>query len=152
MIVSISNVNFSFSRCCTRECNQQRNRQKRRGRLQITQLLILIQGDISSNLIVFFLKQRFLADFWKRNTFRFMDALYNLLDGSSDNTKYEDECRSALGAQSYVLFTLDKLVQKLVKQVRTNQLLVSLTLCVVHSLFPDSLEWFGYASAPCGCS
>ncbi|KAL0694479.1 hypothetical protein Bca4012_061659 [Brassica carinata] len=46
---------------------------------------------------------------------RFMDALYNLLDGSSDNTKYEDECRSALGAQSYVLFTLDKLVQKLVK-------------------------------------
>ncbi|CAN6884560.1 unnamed protein product [Brassica oleracea] len=48
---------------------------------------------------------------------RFMDALYNLLDGSSDNTKYEDECRSALGAQSYVLFTLDKLVQKLVKQL-----------------------------------
>ncbi|CAF2082401.1 unnamed protein product [Brassica napus] len=48
---------------------------------------------------------------------RFMDALYNLLDGSSDNTKYEDECRSAFGAQSYVLFTLDKLVQKLVKQL-----------------------------------
>ncbi|KAJ0237597.1 Paired amphipathic helix protein Sin3-like 6 [Hirschfeldia incana] len=48
---------------------------------------------------------------------RFMDALYNLLDGSTDNTKYEDECRSAFGAQSYVLFTLDKLVQKLVKQL-----------------------------------
>ncbi|KAF8110006.1 hypothetical protein N665_0088s0024 [Sinapis alba] len=48
---------------------------------------------------------------------RFMDALYNLLDGSSDNTKFEDECRSAFGAQSYVLFTLDKLVQKLVKHL-----------------------------------
>ncbi|XP_018439632.1 paired amphipathic helix protein Sin3-like 6 isoform X2 [Raphanus sativus] len=48
---------------------------------------------------------------------RFMDALFNLLDGSSDNTKYEDECRSAFGAQSYVLFTLDKLVQKLVKHL-----------------------------------
>uniref|UniRef100_M4EGB7 Histone deacetylase interacting domain-containing protein n=1 Tax=Brassica campestris TaxID=3711 RepID=M4EGB7_BRACM len=46
---------------------------------------------------------------------RFMDALYNLLDGSSDNTKFEDECRAIIGAQSYILFTLDKLVQKFVK-------------------------------------
>lgn len=46
-----------------------------------------------------------------------MDALYNLLDGSSDNTKFEDECRAIIGAQSYVLFTLDKLVQKFVKHV-----------------------------------
>ncbi|XP_023633198.1 paired amphipathic helix protein Sin3-like 6 isoform X2 [Capsella rubella] len=48
---------------------------------------------------------------------RFMDALYNLLDGSSDNTKFEDECRAIFGAQSYVLFTLDKLVQKFVKHL-----------------------------------
>lgn len=46
-----------------------------------------------------------------------MEALYNLLDGSSDNTKFEDECRAIFGAQSYVLFTLDKLVQKFVKHV-----------------------------------
>ncbi|KAF8081477.1 hypothetical protein N665_0884s0006 [Sinapis alba] len=48
---------------------------------------------------------------------RFMDALYNLLDGSSDNTKFEDECRSIIGAQSYILFTLDKLIQKFVKHL-----------------------------------
>ncbi|KAG5383079.1 hypothetical protein IGI04_034549 [Brassica rapa subsp. trilocularis] len=48
---------------------------------------------------------------------RFMDALYNLLDGSSDNTKFEDECRAIIGAQSYILFTLDKLVQKFVKHI-----------------------------------
>ncbi|CAH2047457.1 unnamed protein product [Thlaspi arvense] len=48
---------------------------------------------------------------------RFLDALYNLLDGSSDNTKFEDECRAIIGAQSYVLFTLDKLVQKFVKHL-----------------------------------
>ncbi|KAH1239232.1 Paired amphipathic helix protein Sin3-like 3 [Glycine max] len=48
---------------------------------------------------------------------RFMDALYNLLDGSSDSTKFEDECRAIIGTQSYVLFTLDKLIYKLVKQV-----------------------------------
>jgi len=46
-----------------------------------------------------------------------MNALYNLLDGSSDNTKFEDDCRAIIGTQSYVLFTLDKLIYKLVKQV-----------------------------------
>ncbi|XP_057481650.1 paired amphipathic helix protein Sin3-like 4 [Actinidia eriantha] len=50
---------------------------------------------------------------------RFMTALYNLLDGSSDNTKFEDDCRAIIGTQSYVLFTLDKLIYKLVKQLQT---------------------------------
>ncbi|XP_031386160.1 paired amphipathic helix protein Sin3-like 4 isoform X2 [Punica granatum] len=49
---------------------------------------------------------------------RFMTALYNLLDGSSDNTKFEDDCRAIIGTQSYVLFTLDKLIYKLVKQLQ----------------------------------
>jgi len=39
-----------------------------------------------------------------------------LLDGSSDSTKFEDDCRSIIGTQSYVLFTLDKLIYKVVKQ------------------------------------
>lgn len=46
-----------------------------------------------------------------------MDALYNLLDGSVENAKFEDECRAILGNQSYVLFTLDKLIYKLIRQV-----------------------------------
>ncbi|CAA2958732.1 paired amphipathic helix Sin3-like 2 isoform X1 [Olea europaea subsp. europaea] len=50
---------------------------------------------------------------------RFMSALFSLLDGSSDNAKFEDDCRSLLGNQSYVLFTLDKLIYKLVKQLQT---------------------------------
>ena len=50
-----------------------------------------------------------------------MSALYNLLDGSSDNTKFEDDCRAIIGTQSYVLFTLDKLIYKLVKQVKNAQ-------------------------------
>ncbi|ESW29526.1 hypothetical protein PHAVU_002G077800 [Phaseolus vulgaris] len=49
---------------------------------------------------------------------RFMNALYSLLDGSSDNTKFEDDCRAIVGIQSYVLFTLDKLIYKLVKQLQ----------------------------------
>ncbi|KAI8528426.1 hypothetical protein RHMOL_Rhmol12G0147900 [Rhododendron molle] len=50
---------------------------------------------------------------------RFLSALYNLLDGSSDNTKFEDDCRAVIGTQSYLLFTLDKLIYKLVKQLQT---------------------------------
>uniref|UniRef100_A0A7N0RFU1 Histone deacetylase interacting domain-containing protein n=1 Tax=Kalanchoe fedtschenkoi TaxID=63787 RepID=A0A7N0RFU1_KALFE len=50
---------------------------------------------------------------------RFMDALYNLLDGTTDNEEYEDDCRALLGNQSYVLFTLDKLIYKLIKQLQT---------------------------------
>ncbi|XP_039121136.1 paired amphipathic helix protein Sin3-like 4 isoform X2 [Dioscorea cayenensis subsp. rotundata] len=49
---------------------------------------------------------------------KFMGALYNLLDGSADNTKFEDDCRSLIGTQSYVLFTLDKLIYKIVKQLQ----------------------------------
>ncbi|KAM1009524.1 hypothetical protein FF1_044945 [Malus domestica] len=50
---------------------------------------------------------------------RFMSALYNLLDGSVDNAKFEDECRAIIGNQSYILFTLDKLIYKFVKQLQT---------------------------------
>ncbi|AQK79686.1 paired amphipathic helix protein Sin3-like 5 isoform X2 [Zea mays] len=49
---------------------------------------------------------------------RFISALYNLLDGSSDHTKFEDDCRSIIGTQSYVLFTIDKLIYKIVKQLQ----------------------------------
>ncbi|XP_074287332.1 paired amphipathic helix protein Sin3-like 2 isoform X2 [Silene latifolia] len=48
----------------------------------------------------------------------FTTALYNLLDGLSDNAKFEDDCRAIIGNQSYVLFTLDKLIYKLVKQLQ----------------------------------
>ncbi|KAK9707311.1 hypothetical protein RND81_07G188400 [Saponaria officinalis] len=49
---------------------------------------------------------------------RFMNALYSLVDGTSDNNKFEDECRAIVGTQSYLLFTLDKLIYKLVKQLQ----------------------------------
>ncbi|WZZ30241.1 hypothetical protein YC2023_013642 [Brassica napus] len=49
---------------------------------------------------------------------RFMKGLYGLLDGSVENTKFEDECRAIFGNQSYVLFTLNKVIYKLVKQLQ----------------------------------
>lgn len=52
-----------------------------------------------------------------------MSALYSLLDGSADNAKFEDECRAIIGNQSYILFTLDKLIYKFVKQVCSLEIL-----------------------------
>ena len=48
---------------------------------------------------------------------RFMSALFSLLNGSAESSKFEDECRAIIGNQSYVLFTLEKLIYKLVKHV-----------------------------------
>ena len=49
--------------------------------------------------------------------FFFMSAVFSLLNGSVENQEFEDECRAIIGNQSYVLFTLDKLLYSLVKQV-----------------------------------
>ena len=38
--------------------------------------------------------------------------------GAKDSSLYEDECRALFGIQSYVLFTLDRVVNQLTKQVR----------------------------------
>ncbi|KAG9153481.1 hypothetical protein Leryth_018739 [Lithospermum erythrorhizon] len=53
---------------------------------------------------------------------RFISALYSLLDGSSDKAKFEDNCRAIVGNQSYVLFTLDKLIYKLIKQLQIENI------------------------------
>ncbi|KAH0860824.1 hypothetical protein HID58_089085, partial [Brassica napus] len=49
---------------------------------------------------------------------RFMSAVFSLLNGSVENYEFEDECRAIIGNQSYVLFTLDKLLYRLVKQLQ----------------------------------
>tara|TARA_B100001142_G_C14346217_1_gene660105 strand:- start:2091 stop:5489 length:3399 start_codon:yes stop_codon:yes gene_type:complete len=48
----------------------------------------------------------------------FLILLFKLLNGGADSSTFEDECRTLLGANSYVLFTLDKLIYKVVKQIQ----------------------------------
>lgn len=48
----------------------------------------------------------------------FLSKLYALIDGSIDNPKYEDCCRSLMGSTSYFLFTMDKLVTLVLKQMQ----------------------------------
>lgn len=46
---------------------------------------------------------------------RFSRLLFELLHGTLDNARFEDECRQILGAGSFSLFTLDKTVLQLIK-------------------------------------
>lgn len=48
----------------------------------------------------------------------FIDKLYSLLAGATDQTHYEDETRGLLGISSYILFTLDKLIIQLTRQLQ----------------------------------
>lgn len=50
----------------------------------------------------------------------FMAMVRRLLDGKLDSNSFEDQCRALLGTNSYVLFTLDKLVYKLVKHMQVG--------------------------------
>lgn len=43
--------------------------------------------------------------------------LRRVLDGHMDSSSFEDNCRALLGTNSYVLFTLDKLIQKFIKHM-----------------------------------
>lgn len=53
----------------------------------------------------------------------FISILLAMLRGNVDVTKFEDECRALLGTSSYKLFTLDKLIPRLIKE--TNNLVTS---------------------------
>jgi paired amphipathic helix protein Sin3a len=48
----------------------------------------------------------------------FLRLFFKLLNGQVESSSFEDDCRMLLGANSYVLFTLDKLVFKIVKQIQ----------------------------------
>lgn len=48
----------------------------------------------------------------------FLSYVYALLDGSIDNARYEDCCRTLMGSSSFMLFTMDKLVSQMLKQLQ----------------------------------
>ncbi|PSC76597.1 Paired amphipathic helix isoform C [Micractinium conductrix] len=49
---------------------------------------------------------------------QFLELATALIEGRMDASAYEDDVRALLGMSSYVLFTLDKLVSKVVKQMQ----------------------------------
>ena len=69
---------------------------------------------------------------------RFMDMSRSLIEGRIDPGAYEDDCRALLGTNSYQLFTLDKLVQKVVKQAQA---------CLVEETSARLVELWRYENA-----
>lgn len=53
----------------------------------------------------------------------FLDMVRSLLDGNIDPTQYEDTLREMFTIHAYIGFTMDKLVQNIVRQV-TNLMTV----------------------------
>ncbi|CEO94948.1 hypothetical protein PBRA_003761 [Plasmodiophora brassicae] len=50
---------------------------------------------------------------------QFKELVYKLLDNQVDQVTYEDNLRALVGAKSYPMFTIDKLVAAIVKQMQT---------------------------------
>lgn len=49
---------------------------------------------------------------------QFMAMVYQLIDGAMEMSQFEDLCRSLLSTNSYVLFTLDKLIFRMIKHIQ----------------------------------
>jgi paired amphipathic helix protein Sin3a len=59
----------------------------------------------------------------------FLNMAKNLMEGNIDSTTYEDTCREMFGVHAYVVFTIDRLVQNIVRQVWNPFYQVSLSSC-----------------------
>lgn len=54
----------------------------------------------------------------------FLDMVRSLLDGNIDPTQYEDTLREMFTIHAYIGFTMDKLVQNIVRQVTSPQIIL----------------------------
>lgn len=59
------------------------------------------------------------ADGEKKDPYQHLiTSIYALLEGSLEQGKFEDDCRDMFGISSYILFTIDKLIMQLAKQLQ----------------------------------
>ena len=84
------------------------------------------------------LKQKFKSPY-EIYEFYLKDLLHPLISSDVDPVKYEDECRDLFGISSYILFTMDRLLQALVKQVRSFSNLPPLYISSLLLLYPSYL-------------
>ena len=50
----------------------------------------------------------------------FLERVKDLLDGNMEPVAYEDALREMFGIHAYIVFTMDKIVQNIVRQVRAS--------------------------------
>ena len=59
----------------------------------------------------------------------FLEMVRNLLDGNMESAQYEDSLREMFTIHAYVAFTMDKLIQSIVRQVSTVTIISSDLMC-----------------------
>jgi paired amphipathic helix protein Sin3a len=69
---------------------------------------------------------------------QFIDMARDLIEGTLDASVYEDDCRALLGTGAYQLFTLDKLVQKLVRHFHS---------CLTEEISARLIDLYKYENA-----
>lgn len=52
----------------------------------------------------------------------FLDMVRNLLDGNMDSNQYEDSLREMFTIHAFIAFTMDKLIQSIVRQVSAGRI------------------------------
>ena len=62
----------------------------------------------------------------------FIKLVKSLLDGNTDNNSFEDLVREMFGVHAYVSFTMDKVIQGIMRQVRTCTMPSSHAPCHPH--------------------
>lgn len=59
----------------------------------------------------------------------FLEMVRNLLDGNMEASQYEDSLREMFTIHAYIAFTMDKLIQSIVRQVRLSVSHPTSSLC-----------------------
>lgn len=70
----------------------------------------------------------------------FLEMVRNLLDGNLEPAQYEDSLREMFTIHAYTAFTMDKLIQSIVRQVSSPSLL--LFFYTKFGLVPSSIASF----------
>lgn len=60
----------------------------------------------------------------------FLEMVRNLLDGNMEASQYEDSLREMFTIHAYIAFTMDKLIQSIVRQVCTLSSIPHFKHCV----------------------
>lgn len=61
----------------------------------------------------------------------FLEMVRNLLDGNMEASQYEDSLREMFTIHAYIAFTMDKLIQSIVRQVCTARSPLCPALCIL---------------------
>lgn len=64
----------------------------------------------------------------------FLEMVRNLLDGNMEPAQYEDSLREMFTIHAYIAFTMDKLIQSIVRQVSTFHIIINYFILLVLSM------------------